>query len=189
MNFYKAKPINEKIKYGGSLENRFRILAEIINAISQEFPTNRIGVRLSPNGSYNDMGSPDYKETFLYIAEQLNKLGLAYLHILDGLTLGFHNLGEPMTLADFRKVFKGPLIGNSSYTAQKAEAVIAQDNADLISFGRPFISNPDLVERYTNGWQLNPEPARDTWYSFDTKGYADYLPYRESVLKALIDAQ
>lgn len=103
-----------------------------------------------------DTGSPDFREQYTYVAHQLNRFGLAYLHIMDGMAFGSHELGEPMTLAEFRQVFHGPLIGNCGYTQATAEAAIAEGHADLISFGRPFISNPDLVERFTHGWPLNP---------------------------------
>ena len=73
-------------------------------------------MHLSPNGSYNDMGSPDYREQFTFVAGQLDRFGLAYLHVVDGLAFGFHNLGAPMTLTEFRQVFHGPLIGNCGYT-------------------------------------------------------------------------
>ncbi len=172
--FLQSKTNQRQDKYGGSIENRYRFLDEVVKAVSQEFPSNRVGVRLAPNGIYNDMGSPDFRETFLYVATQLNKLNLAYIHVLDGLAFGFHNLGQAMTLSDFRSVFKGPLMGNCGYDAQSADAAIAAGNADLISFARPFISNPDLVERFANGWELNPPAEIKDWYSFDTHGYIDY---------------
>jgi N-ethylmaleimide reductase len=94
---------------------------------------------------------------------------------MDGLGFGFHQLGEPMTLADFRPVFRGPLIGNCGYTQETAEAAIARGDADLIAFGRPFISNPDLVERFRNHWPLNPDAAVSDWYSpTGAKGYTDF---------------
>ena len=101
--------------------------------------------------------------------------GLAYLHVVDGLAFGFHNLGEPMTLAEFRRVFHGPPIGNCGYTKETAEKAIAEGDADLISFERPFISNPDLVERFRNGWPLaEPAPMAD-WSSPPwAKGYTDF---------------
>jgi N-ethylmaleimide reductase len=128
--------------YGGSLENRFRFLKEIVEAIITVWPSNRVGVRLSPNGNFNDMGSPDYRETFTYAAKQLNAYGLAYLHIVDGLAFGFHQLGEPMALPEFRAVFSGPLMGCCGYTQATAEAAIAGGHADLIAFGRPYLSAP-----------------------------------------------
>ena len=162
------------------LQNRYRILKEVIEAISTVMPLSRIGVRLSPNGSYNDMGSPDYRETFLYVAQQLSQFGLAYLHVLDGLAFGFHELGEPMTLSEFRSVFEGPIIGNCGYSQSDAETAIAEGYADLIAFGRPFISNPDLVKRFENGWPLNPPADQSVWYSFDKEGYTDFSFYEQS---------
>jgi N-ethylmaleimide reductase len=137
-------------------------------------------VRISPNGVFNDMGSPDYRETFLYVAKQLDQYGLAYLHVMDGLAFGFHQLGEPMTLNDFRAVFSGPLIGNCGYTQETAEAAIANGQADLIAFGRPDISNPDLVERFANGWPLSPPAEMPTWYTPSDSGYTDFPKYRSA---------
>ena len=85
-----------------------------------------------------------------------------------------------MTLSEFRDVFKGPLMGNCGYTQETAEAPIQTHNADLISFGRPFISNPDLVKRFANGWPLNPPADMKVWYSFDEAGYIDFPMYRRS---------
>ncbi|BAY45519.1 NADH:flavin oxidoreductase/NADH oxidase [Scytonema sp. HK-05] len=175
--FLQSKTNHRTDQYGGSLENRYRFLKEIVEAILTVWPASRVGVRLSPNGNYNDMGSPDFRETFLYVAQQLNAYGLAYLHILDGLGFGFHELGEPMTLAELRSVFTGSLIGNCGYTQETAEATIKDGSADLIAFGRPIISNPDLVERFTNGWPLNPPPDPSIWYSFDKEGYTDFPTY------------
>jgi 2,4-dienoyl-CoA reductase-like NADH-dependent reductase (Old Yellow Enzyme family) len=123
------------------------------------------------------MGSPDFREQFTFVAGQLDRHGLAYLHVLDGLAVGFHDLGEPMSLAEFRKAFHGPLIGNCGYTKESAERAIADGHADLISFGRPYISNPDLVERFRNGWPL-AEPDPTHWYSpTGEKGYTDSPAY------------
>lgn len=178
--FLQSKTNHRTDSYGGSVENRYRFLAEIVAAILTVWPANRVGVRLSPNGVYNDMGSPDYRETFLYVAEQLNACGLAYLHLVDGLAFGFHELGAPMTLAEFRDVFSRPLIGNCGYTQQEAEAAISSGVADLIAFGRPFISNPDLVERFAGNLPLNPPAEMNTWYSFGAEGYTDFPTYGES---------
>ena len=167
-------------QYGGSLENRYRFLKEVAEAILTVWPANRVGVRVSPNGNYNDMGSEDFRETFLYVAQQLNAYGLAHLHVVDGLGFGFHELGEPMVLAEFRHVFTGPIIANCGYTQETAEAAIASGNADLVAFGRPVISNPDLVERFAHGWPLNPVSDPSTWYSFDREGYTDFPNYQAS---------
>jgi len=176
--FLQSKTNHRTDRYGGSLENRYRFLDEIVKAITTVWSSNRIGVHIAPNGSFNGMGSPDYRETFLYVASNLDRYDLAYLHVVDGLAFGFHGLGEPMTLAEFREVFKGPLMGNAGYTQESAEAAIQNGHADLISFGRPFISNPDLVERFANGWPLNPPAEMKVWYSFDATGYTDFPRYK-----------
>lgn len=161
-------------QYGGSVENRYRFLKEITEAILTVWPANRVGVRLSPNGNFNDMGAPDFRETYTYVAGQLDAYGLSYLHVVDGLAFGFHNQGQPMTLPEFRAVFAGPLMGNCGYTQQMAEEAIASGHADLIAFGRPFISNPDLVERFANGWELNPPADVKTWSAPTAEGYTDF---------------
>lgn len=173
--FLQSRTNHRTDAYGGSIENRYRLLGEVLNAVTEVFPANRVGVRLSPNGVFNDMGSPDFREQFTYVAQQLNAVGLAYLHVMDGLAFGFHGLGEPMTLAEFRAVFSGPLMGNCGYTQETAEAAISAGHADLISFGRPFISNPDLVRRFAEGLALNPEADMADWYSpTGAKGYTDF---------------
>lgn len=178
--FLQTKTNHRTDSYGGGVENRYRFLKEIVEAIITVFPANRVGVRLSPNGVFNDMGSPDYRESFLYIAGQLNIYNLAYLHLLDGLAFGFHELGTPMTLGEFREVFAGALIGNCGYTQELAETAISSGVADLIAFGRDLISNPDLVERFTHGWPLNPPAEMLAWYSFGPEGYVDFPTYQES---------
>jgi len=175
--FLQSRTNRRTDRYGGSLENRYRFLDEIVKAVLTVWPAGRVGVHLSPNGIYNDMGSPDFRETFLYVAKQLNACELAYLHVVDGLAFGFHGLGPAMTLAEFRDVLEGPLIGNCGYTQETAEAAIQNQHADLISFGRPFISNPDLVERFANGWPLNAPADQKLWFSFDEVGYTDFPRY------------
>ncbi len=178
--FLQSKTNHRTDQYGGSVENRDRFLKEVVKAVTSVVPANRVGVRLSPNGVFNDMGSPEYREQFTFVASELDRFGLAYLHVMDGLGFGFHNLGEPMTLAEFRKVFHGPLIGNCGYTQEIAEKAIADGHADLIAFGRPFISNPDLVERFRNGWPLAAEAPMSDWYlPTGEKGYTDYSRHQE----------
>lgn len=178
--FLQAKTNQRTDIYGGSIASRYRFLGEVVSAVCSVYPAERVGVRISPNGMFNDMGSPDYRETFLYVAQQLNTHGLAYLHVMDGLAFGFHGLGTPMTLAEFRPVFHGKLMGNCGYTAEQAEEAIASGLADLISFGRPFISNPDLVERWKNGWALAADAPVETWYTpGGDKGYIDFPKYSQ----------
>jgi N-ethylmaleimide reductase len=176
--FLQSKTNHRTDQYGGSIENRFRFLREVVEAVASVWPANRVGVRLSPNGSFNDMGSPDYREQFTFVAQQLDQYRLSYLHVMDGLAFGFHKLGEPMTLAEFRRVFHGPLMGNCGYTKETAEAAVAEGHADLIAFGRPYISNPDLVERFQHGWPLAAESPMSEWYSpIGKKGYTDFPRY------------
>jgi len=172
--FLQSRTNHRADRYGGSVEGRFRFLKEIVEAIVTVWPANRVGVRLSPNGNFNDMGSPDFRETFTYAAEQLSAYGLAYLHVVDGLAFGFHELGKPMTLSEFRAVFTGPLMGCCGYTQSTAEAAIASGQADLIAFGRPYLSNPDLVERFANGWELNPPADMEVWSAPTAAGYTDF---------------
>ena len=99
---------------------------------------------------------------------------MAYLHVVDGLGFGFHEQGKPMTLPEFRAVFTGPLMGNCGYTQETAEAALASGQADLIAFGRPYLSNPDLVERFANGWELNPPADLKVWSAPGAQGYTDF---------------
>lgn len=178
--FLQSKTNHRTDEYGGSLENRYRFLQEIVEGVTQIWGANRVAVRLSPNGVYNDMGSPDYRETFLYVAQQLNQYQLAYLHVMDGLAFGFHELGEPMTLPEFRQVFHGTVMGNCGYTQETAEEAIVNGNADLIAFGRPYITNPDLVERFANNWELSPPASPKVWSSFTKEGYTDFPNYQNA---------
>lgn len=174
-SFLQSKTNQRTDDYGGSIENRYRLLHEVVTAVTEVWPANRVAVRLAPNGAFNDMGSPDYREQFTYVAQQLESFGLAYLHVMDGLAFGFHELGEPMTLQEFRAVFSGPLMGNCGYDQATAEKRIADGDADLIAFGRPFISNPDLVYRFANDIELNPDAEMSSWYGPTGRaGYTDF---------------
>ena len=176
--FLESKTNQRTDAYGGSIENRFRLLREVVTAVCTAIPSNRVGVRLSPNGVFNDMGSTDYREQYSYAAQELDAVGLGYLHIMDGLGFGFHELGAPMTLADIRAVYSGTLMGNCGYEKETAEQAIESGDADLISIGRPYLANPDLVERYANDWPLNPLPDMASWYTpAGAEGYTDYACY------------
>lgn len=173
--FLQSKTNHRTDEYGGSVEKRFRMLDEVVSAVTSVFPANRVAVRLAPNGAFNDMGSTDYREQFTYAAKQLNTRGLAYLHVMDGLAFGFHELGEAMTLDEFRAVFDGPLMGNCGYTKESAELAVSEGRADMIAIGRPYISNPDLVERWRADVELNPEAPVEDWYTpGGSAGYTDF---------------
>ena len=175
--FLQSRTNHRTDPYGGSIENRFRLLREVVEGVTKVFGPNRVGVRLSPNGVFNDMGSPDNRETFLHVAKQLDAYNLAYLHVMDGLAFGFHGMGDPITLTDIRQAFHGPLMGNCGYDQATAETAIHQGQADLIAFGRPYLSNPDLVERFRHSWPLAPVPDMSTWYFGGGAGYTDYPRY------------
>ncbi len=175
--FLDAKTNLRADQYGGSLEGRFRFFKEVLEAVLEVWAPEHVGARISPNGIFNDMGSEDFRETYLYVAKELNTFKLGYLHIMDGLAFGFHGKGEPMTLAEFRPIFTGKIIGNCGYTQATAEQRVAEGTADMIAFGRPFITNPDLPERFKNNWPLNPAEDMSLWYTPGAKGYTDYAPY------------
>ena len=162
--------------YGGSIENRFKFLQEILQSVLSVWPKECVAVRLSPNGNYNDMGSPDFREQFLYAVQQLNGQ-IGCLHVLDGVAFGFHSMGESITLDEARAMYKGPLMGNCGYTQQTAEAAVASGLADLIAFGRPYITNPDLVERFANGWPLALDAPVSVWSVPGPEGYTDFPNY------------
>jgi len=164
--------------YGGSLENQYRFLSEVMAAVLEIWPSERVGIRLSPNGVFNDMGSADFRETFLYTIKQLKRLDLGYVHLMDGLAFGFHEQGEPMTLAEFRAEYNGIIMGNCGYTREMAEERLEAGTADLAAFGRPFITNPDLPERLMNDWPLRPADDMSLWYTPGPEGYTDYRPYQ-----------
>lgn len=165
-------------QYGGSLENRFRFFKEVLEAVLEVWPADQVGARISPNGIFNDMGCDDYRELFLYVTQEINTFKLGYLHIMDGLAFGFHEKGDPMTLAEFRPLYQGLIVGNCGYNRESAEERIAEGDADIIAIGRPFITNPDLPERYRNNWPLNPAEDMSLWYTSGPEGYTDYTPHK-----------
>ncbi len=174
-SFLQSKTNQRDDSYGGSIENRYRLLGEVVTAVTEVWPANRVAVRLSPNGAFNDMGSPDYREQFTYVISELNKFNLAYLHVMDGLAFGFHELGQPFTLADVKKVYDGPVMGNCGYIQSTAAGAVASGDAEMIAFGRPFISNPDLVHRFAAGIELAPDAPMEDWYTpKGAVGYTDF---------------
>jgi N-ethylmaleimide reductase len=121
-------------------------------------------------------GSADNIEAFTYYIKELNKYGLGWLHIMDGLAFGFHKLTRPFTLTDARKVYDHPIIGNCGYTRDAADITIRCGAADAIAFGRPFISNPDLVEKFTNDEPLSDAVPVKEYYSHGPEGYTVIPP-------------
>lgn len=175
--FLDSKTNLRQDEYGGNLENRARLLFEVLEQVSKVYPLTRIGVRLSPNGVFNDMGGSDFRELYDFVIAKLSKLNLGYLHVMDGLAFGFHEQGEPYTLKDVRKLYQGIVIGNCGYDADKANVAIKEGLADLVAFGRPYITNPDLPERIKNASPLTPWDDMTYWYGGGAKGYTDYPVY------------
>lgn len=162
--------------YGGPVENRARLLLEVVDAVIKAWSADRVAVRLSPLNSYNDMRDSDPVGTYRYIAEKLNPLGLAYLHLMEADLFGIQK--AEITPA-IRQAFTGPLIGNMGHTPESAAAAIAEGTLDGVAFGRSYISNPDLVQRIKRDAALaEPDPA--TFYSPGPEGYIDYPSMSEA---------
>ncbi len=153
-------------RYGGSLENRVRFLIEIVEAVSSVLGAERVGVRLSPLGSNQGMHDSAPETTFQYAASVLRPFGLAYLHVIE-------TRGEAFDWRALRSAFGGPYVANGGYDHESAAAAIIAGDADLVSFGAPFIANPDLVNRFRAGAQLNTAD-RATYYTGGALGYTDY---------------
>ncbi len=163
-------------QYGGSIPNRVRLLLEVTEAVTGVWGADRVGVRLSPSGSFGSMSDSDPEALFSYVVQALDRFGLAYLHIVEprvdgNVTLPNHDSGFPSRY--FRPLFQGLLISAGGYDQAEGNAVLAQGDADLVAYGRLFIANPDLPERFRLQAPLN-KPDRNTFYGGDEKGYLDY---------------
>lgn len=156
--------------YGGSIENRMRLLDEVVSAVKDIWPSNRIGVRLSPENQFNDIRDSQPQTTFNAVVDMLSKHDLAYLHVLEG---DISNTEQHVDYVALRKHFSGFYMANNGYTQDLAEQSLQAGHADLIAFGQLFLANPDLVERFARGSTLN-EPDKTTFYGGDAKGYTDY---------------
>jgi N-ethylmaleimide reductase len=158
--------------YGGSIENRARLMIEVAAAVSAEIGADRTGIRLSPVTPANDISDSNPQPLFDYIVDELAKLNLVYIHVIEGATGGPRD-NAPFDYGSLRKRFKGAYIANNGYTLELANKQLDAGAADLIAFGKPFIANPDLVERFRRGAPLN-EPDKATFYGGGAKGYTDY---------------
>ena len=158
--------------YGGSIENRARLLLEVAAAVVSEIGAERTGIRISPVSPANGVSSSDPQAQFDYIVDQLNTLGLVYLHVVEGATGGPRDI-TPFDFDSLRRRFKNTYIANNGYDRDLATTRLTEDKADLFAFGRPFIANPDLVERLKADAPLaNFNPA--TLYGGGAEGYIDY---------------
>jgi N-ethylmaleimide reductase len=164
--------------YGGSIENRARFVLEVVKGVAEVIGKGKTGIRLSPYGVASDM--PHYSEidaTYAYLAGQLNDIGIAYVHVVDHSAMGAPAV--PIAIKQtIRSAFKNTFIHAGGYVKKTAEADVDGGLYDLIAIGRPFINNPDLVQRFKNGQPLSAELDMDTFYSADAVGYTDYPAYK-----------
>lgn len=164
--------------YGGSIENRCRFVIEVVTAVAEAIGKDQTGIRLSPYGVASDMPHyPEIDDTYNYLSKELNKIGIAYIHLVDHSAMG----APPVPIEikkTIRKNFRNSIILCGGFDQESAELVIASGLADLVAFGRPFINNPDLVERFKNDWPLSQYLNADLFYTADEKGYTDYPSYQ-----------
>ncbi|RJE79751.1 alkene reductase [Paracoccus sp. JM45] len=153
-------------RYGGSMENRARLLMEITDAVSEVWGPDRVGVHLSPRTDAHDMGDTDPKTLFTYVADQLKQRKIAFICLRE-------YVAEDSLMGDIRAAFGGPVIANEGLTKELADTLLAEDKADAVAFGRDYIATPDLAERFRDGLPLN-EHNSATFYAGGAEGYTDY---------------
>jgi len=161
-------------EYGGSIENRYRFLGEVLGTVMYAWDAGHVGVRLSPENEFNSISDSDPQALFNYVSQELGKLGLAYLHVIEGSMLG---TTKKLDYVKFKENFAGHYMANLGYDFDKANQAIEQGTADSVAFGSLYIANPDLVERFKTGAELNT-PDQATFYGGDETGYIDY-PFLE----------
>lgn len=173
--------------YGGTIAKRARFLLDITREIIDVWGAERVAVRLGPSGSFGDMHDSDPEALFTYVAQQLDKLNIAYLHLIEprvkGNSVDETRTQEPVAARLIRKHFRGTIIAAGGFERDTAQAVIAEGAADLVAFGRHFIANPDLPDRLRDNLPLNPYD-RDTFYGGTERGYNDYPFHPEQAATA-----
>jgi N-ethylmaleimide reductase len=175
-NQFLAESANIRIdEYGGNIENRSRFILEVMQAITAAIGGGKAGIKLSPSIPYNSIIESDPIATYSYLIKELNDLPLAYIHLMNPLFLPEEGFGQYAkdVMAAFGTLTTHTLIANAGYTKETAEAELQKGIAKIISFGAPFIANPDLVKRFELNAELNT-PERSTFYGGDEKGYIDY---------------
>ncbi|MGV3608374.1 MAG: alkene reductase [Planctomycetaceae bacterium] len=159
--------------YGGSVENRSRFLLDVVQGVASKIGADRTAVRLSPSSAFNDMRDSQPRVTFAQVVAKLNPLGLAYLHLNEAQEGDIRQGVDPIPVGFFRSSYLGVLVANGGFTKERASQAIQNGEADAVSFGVPFLANPDLPKRFSLGLALNaPDP--NTFYGGDEKGYIDY---------------
>lgn len=172
---------NRTDEYGGSIENRSRFLLEIVDAVIAAVGNEKTGIRLTPYGGLGDL--PHYDEieaTYQYLAKELKKRDIVYIHLMDQLSKGSHALPDGF-IERFRSWYDGVIILAGGMDREKSEELINAGTIDIAGFGEPFISNPDLVERLQNNWKLT-QPIRDLHYGLGSHGYTDWETYKHAVI-------
>jgi N-ethylmaleimide reductase len=157
-------------RYGGSIANRTRLLQEVVAAVCDVWGADRVGVRISPVNQFNDMRDSNPQALFNHVADSLRPFGLAYLHVMER---DVHGLELPLDFTELRRRFNGHYMANGGYDKRRANAAIAAGRADCVAFGKAYIANPDLVERYAQDAPLNV-PNANTFYGGGEQGYTDY---------------
>ena len=176
--FLQDKTNQRTDQYGGSIENRLRLLGEVIDSVSKVFPSDQVGVRLSPYGTFNDMADSDPVALFGAAIQKLNSYNLAYVHMIEPRSTnagGNDQVADevPITSEMFRKAYQGKFITAGGYDQVMGEKVLEDGLADAVAYGRLYISNPDLAERFQQNAPLNPY-NRATFYGGQEVGYTDY---------------
>lgn len=159
--------------YGGSVENRSRLLFEVLDAVAGVWGRERVGMRLSPGGTFNDMCDSDPQQTFGHVVRRLAEMSVAYLHLIEPAPPQGEHAMPDLSARFFRPLYPGTLMVAGGYTLERGNAVLQAGLADLVAFGRPFLANPDLPERFRHGAPLN-QPDEQTFYGGGAKGYTDY---------------
>lgn len=175
--FMRDKTNHRTDTYGGSIENRVRLTLEVIQAVCTVWDSQRVGIRISPVSPANDISDSNPMKLFSYLVTQLNQYNIAYIHCIEGSTIGPRDIPNDFSFKTLRELFKGKYIGNNGYDLSLALEARKNNLADFICFGRAFIGNPDLVKRLQIGAPLTDAP-KESWYGGGAHGYIDW-PFLE----------
>lgn len=162
--------------YGGPVENRAKLLLEVMEAVTKVWDAGRVGLRLSPFSPANGISDDNPQDTFEYVIKELNRFDLAYLHMVEGATGESRDLQDGQSIDKLRKLFEGPYIANNGYDREMALQAVKDGDADFIAIGRPFIANPDLVARYERDLPI-AQGDQSTYYGGGREGFTDYPEY------------
>ena len=171
--FLRSSTNHRQDTYGGSIENRLRFLTEVVSVVCEACGPARVGVRISPQNRFNDIFDDDPQTLFDRVIDRLNPFGLAYVHSVEGVIHSPERIEQPFNYNKLRSRYQGRYMANNGYDKERAESALASGTADLISFGVPFIANPDLPHRFARGVALE-EADQSTFYTGDENGYTNH---------------